>query len=238
MTHIETIIFDLDGTLYEDERVYDRYAQELAHFLPPDRQRHYLADWAAAKAGRGPLRVGLGYGENQYIGDWWGLADVLAAHHGIARSDRTAAFHATRSAMSDGTLSLEPEPWLHDLLAMLRAQGRRLIAMSNSPSPSVENVLTQLGLQERCDLVLSGAAKPAGLDRFLQESGAADRILSVGDHFVNDIAPALQAGSHALYIDHHDTGLGHGMARLRRISSRQLLPDVLHDLDQDLRSSP
>lgn len=136
MTAIETIIFDIDGTLYEDERVYDRYAQELAGFILTDCRAEYWADWRAAKAGHGPARVGLGYDEARdrlfrfapgpihssldwqgwrgavaederppararageagppveteifdldrvYIGDWWGLLGVLAAHHGV-----------------------------------------------------------------------------------------------------------------------------------------------------------
>lgn len=58
---IETVIFDLDGTLYEDERIYDRYAEELARFLPEGDRSRYLAEWERAKRGQSVEKVGMGY---------------------------------------------------------------------------------------------------------------------------------------------------------------------------------
>lgn len=61
MTEISAVLFDLDGTLYEDPAVYDRYAQELGAFLPADTRLRYLEQWDRAKAGRDAARVGMGY---------------------------------------------------------------------------------------------------------------------------------------------------------------------------------
>lgn len=61
MTGISTVLFDLDGTLYEDPAVYDRYAQEMGAFLPAESRRRYLEHWDRAKAGRDAARVGMGY---------------------------------------------------------------------------------------------------------------------------------------------------------------------------------
>jgi putative hydrolase of the HAD superfamily len=277
----ETIIFDLDGTLYEDERVYDRYAEELARYLEPERQAPYLADWEQAKQGRGVARIGLGYDEKRdrlfrfagnrilcfvdwqgktepvpdrgastpdtggaaeapeerppievplfglgrfNIGDWWGLPDALAAHYGVAPEDRAAAFLATRDYVSGDAFHLQPEPWLHDTLQTLRAAGIRLVAMSNSPAPTVEDVLAQLGIRQYFSPVIPSADKPYGLTRFLEEAGAPDRVLSIGDNYVNDIEPALRAGSPALYIDRHRTGLGTDSPLCHRVESLQAVP--------------
>lgn len=61
MTDISTVLFDLDGTLYEDPAVYDRYAQELGSFLPAAARERYLDHWERARTGRDAARVGYGY---------------------------------------------------------------------------------------------------------------------------------------------------------------------------------
>lgn len=61
MSRITTVIFDLDGTLYEDPAVYDRYAAELAANLPNVERMRYLDEWRRAQAGVAIARVGMGY---------------------------------------------------------------------------------------------------------------------------------------------------------------------------------
>ena len=65
MPAIDTIIFDLDGTLYEEERVYDRYAEEIARLLPGEDRPDFIREWGEMKGGRGPKIVGLGYDESR-----------------------------------------------------------------------------------------------------------------------------------------------------------------------------
>lgn len=85
MTEISTVLFDLDGTLYEDPAVYDCYAQELGSFLRSDARQRYLDQWERARTGRDAARVGMGYDAERdllfrYAGghivsliDWQGL---------------------------------------------------------------------------------------------------------------------------------------------------------------------
>lgn len=61
MTGVSTVLFDLDGTLYEEPAVYDRYAEELGSFLPTGTRGLYLAHWQRAKRGIDVARVGMGY---------------------------------------------------------------------------------------------------------------------------------------------------------------------------------
>lgn len=280
------IIFDLDGTLYEDRALYDRYTEELARFLPEARRQQLRDDWEAAKRGDTPARIGLGYDDerNQLfryahgritayidwdgreepvvgdgpvdvsdralfgsgqpvagsdqpgsssgrlnIGDWWGVPQALAARYGVRREDRTAAFHATRDFMATEAWEIRPEPGLPEALNQLRAAGIPLVAMTNSPLPTTENVLARLGLRDRFDEVIASVEKPYGLARFLQRVEQPKRALSIGDNFVNDIEPVLQVGGAALYIDRHATGLGSEYSRCDRVRSISEVPGWIEE---------
>ena len=80
----------------------------------------------------------------------------------------------------------------------------------------------RFGLEGRFDLIVDGAGKPG---RWGDHIAAFDRLsgrgclLSIGDHWDNDIAPVLAAGREAAYIG----GTGrHGGATYRAA----LLPDM------------
>ena len=103
---------------------------------------------------------------------------------------------------------MQVEPSLRPTLLTLRDSGLCLIAMSNSPAGSVADTFDQLEISDCFSRIIPDAAKPAGLIDFLGNLPQPVRTLSVGDNYVNDIEPALDAGSPALYIDRHDTGLG------------------------------
>lgn len=261
---IQTIIFDLDGTLYEDERVYDRYAEELARFLAAPERGRFLGEWGAIKEGQAPARIGLGYdlaadrlfrhargrivsyfdwtgeheeaadradvgpvygpdalfgGDRFNLGDRWGLLGSLAARYGVTTQQRDTAFLATRDFMGTPEGRLREERGLRPVLEALRRSGQRLIAMSNSPAATVDDVFGQLGVRDCIDLIISDAHKPRGLQEYLERQTEPESTLSVGDNYVNDIEPALEAGGWALYIDRHETGLGADWDRCERVPS-------------------
>jgi putative hydrolase of the HAD superfamily len=257
----DLVIFDLDGTLYEDPRVYDRYTRELSRFIPAESRGAFLQDWRRARAGRGVGRVGMGYdrsrdrlfrfagdtisghldwegtdlpaedqvsspsaatlfgGDRVFIGDHWGLPEALAIHYGVAQADRATAFLATRAWMTSDHHALEVTLELRATLEALSGAGARLAALSNSPADTVDDVLRRLGIRDLFSTVSASSNKPVGLIRFLGEHGAGEHVLCVGDHYVNEIAPALVLGCHALYIDRHRTGLGAENPNCTRVRS-------------------
>ena len=264
---IDTLVFDLDGTLYDDIRIYNRHARELVHFVPPKSRRAFLRDWRAARDADSWLRVGLGYDESLdrlfefegstilryldwsgtaipqmdaspvlawgsrgasdeadqrffHLGDLWGLLTALATHYGIERQERHAAFLATREAMVGDEFLLRPDPRLAGILSHLKAEGKHLLAMSNSPESAVLGTLRELKLGELFEQVLFSAAKPRGLVAWMAEANRPGNVLSAGDHFINDIEPALAAGAEALYIDRHATGLGRADPHCHTVGSR------------------
>jgi FMN phosphatase YigB (HAD superfamily) len=78
--------------------------------------------------------------------------------------------------------------------------------VTNAPEASLEPVLDRLGLDGLFDRVVGDAAKPVGLEAMLDgflEDRKPERILSVGDIPVNDLAPAADRGCATAYIDHY-----------------------------------
>lgn len=58
---IEVLIFDLDGTLYEDTHHFDFYATKLCDKLPSYKQEAFTADYKAILNGEHPLKMGMAY---------------------------------------------------------------------------------------------------------------------------------------------------------------------------------
>lgn len=194
------LILDFDGTLWRGDGPLLAYAEAVADELPDDLRAGYLQRvvaflagdrWGAAAGGLPPA-------------DGWAAVAEFAAPLGLSAERRQAAFLATRARIAEGEFLLEVPDGLPAFLESSRAECGLVLA-SNSPASSVEPVLDHLGLSSLFDAVVCGAGKPAGL----AELGAAwqartglpsERIMSVGDHYPNDIAPAVAAGWASTYI--------------------------------------
>jgi FMN phosphatase YigB (HAD superfamily) len=62
MDGVRIIVYDLDGTIYDDTRHFDLYAREIQSYLPETVQDAFWRDYEAVVAGRHPaLRVGTFY---------------------------------------------------------------------------------------------------------------------------------------------------------------------------------
>lgn len=57
-SEIKVLVFDLDGTLYEDTHHFDYQAERLKGKLPVDKQQLFETDYAATKLGDHPLKMG------------------------------------------------------------------------------------------------------------------------------------------------------------------------------------
>lgn len=141
-------------------------------------------------------------------------APLVPEHH------RQEAFLTSRRVLADGQIPgiSAPEGLAGFLAAVGRNAQRHLI--TNSPLSGVTETLDSLGITDLIDKIDPDAAKPHGLHRLLPtltagSARAPHQILSVGDVYENDIAPALQFGAATAYIDRfdHDTGPAHVRAR-------------------------
>ncbi|UOF92108.1 HAD family hydrolase [Fodinisporobacter ferrooxydans] len=64
---VKLVIFDLDGTLYEDDDHFEYYAEQLKHRLPEHLQASFSNDYNQAKDGKLPLQIGRVYDQQK---DW------------------------------------------------------------------------------------------------------------------------------------------------------------------------
>ncbi|WKB35108.1 HAD family hydrolase [Terrilactibacillus sp. S3-3] len=100
---------------------------------------------------------------------------------------------------------LHQTPGLKKGLMKLKKEGKKLILMTNSEAEDVSRLLKKLELSDVFHERLTLAKKPyqteghlqAMMERFNLEPG---RIVSVGDNFLNEIAPALRLGMKGVYI--------------------------------------
>jgi putative hydrolase of the HAD superfamily len=202
---------------FQGQRITEYVDWEGTVLPPPEEAPAQANPERATTAPGSPMEVPIFGPERLSIGDFWLLPDALAAHFGVPRPQRTEAFNATRAAMAGGALRLAPDPDLDAVLGALAE--RRLIAMSNAPRWTVDEVLQQLAIGHRFSSIVADAGKPLGLTRLLERLGNPGRVLSVGDNYVNDLEPALKAGAYGLYLDRHDTGQGAESDRCYRVRS-------------------
>jgi FMN phosphatase YigB (HAD superfamily) len=120
-------------------------------------------------------------------------------------------------------------PALVEVFEKLRGDGQvRIVLATNSPAEGLAPLLDRLGVAALFDEILPGAAKPAGLRRWIAAQLAgrpAGELFSLGDHYFNEIEPAMAVGGCAGYIDRF--GRADGPATVTAATVEDVLPGVL-----------
>ncbi len=194
------VVMDLDGTLYRGSAPYRYYAELVSRSLPPDERERYLLALERFLAGEQPAAAA----------DGWEAATVLAGGTTGGAAVFREEFLQARAFMLGAGCELEIPKGMTTFLERARTVGRLVVA-TNTPGPYVFPLLERLGLGTYFDEVCCMAEKPG---RFRSWLGAwaklygipAWAVLSVGDHFANDIAPALEGGCAAGYLDPFKVG--------------------------------
>ncbi|GAB7188464.1 hypothetical protein ATKI12_8295 [Kitasatospora sp. Ki12] len=222
------IVSDFDGTVYRSDDPIRFYARQVAGALDRaeavrflDVFERYLAEGTAAADGsEDPAEAAL----LRAAEDGWSVVQALADGHRIDPATVQRAFLASRVHMLDEACSLDPVEPLIDLYAQLRGEVRIVLA-TNSPAEGLAPLLARMGLADAFDEVVPGAAKPAGLSRWIGANLAdrpAELLLSIGDHYRNDIEPAAAVGAATGYIDRF--GRADGPATATADRAEDLLP--------------
>ncbi|MDH6109719.1 FMN phosphatase YigB (HAD superfamily) [Kitasatospora sp. MAP12-15] len=234
------LVTDFDGTLYRGDAPIRYYAGQAAAGLAPLERaellagvEHYLVEGVAA-ADRATDAVQAEAFRAAADG-WEVVAELGRRRHGLQLPRLNAAFAATRAHMATSACALEVPAGYAELLSDLRADGVRVVLATNSPAAGLDELLDRLQLRPLVDEVVSSTGKPAGLERLLRRElglpeeadgqyagAAAARVLSIGDHWRNDIAPAAALGAPCAYIDRF--GRADGPATAAAAHIEDLLP--------------
>ncbi|MCD5325460.1 MULTISPECIES: HAD family hydrolase [Pontibacillus] len=250
------LIFDLDGTLYEDTNHFDHFAYKLKDQLPKEKQEAFLNDYKRVQEGNHPLSIGKVYDAQEdifwtwdpfteqlsnpqswegkhvqsqtaetfpastfdferwiAIGDGWWPPYVLALHYGLPIIDCHQAYDDTKVDMSSQEGWLTQTPGLRPFLEEIKKE-KTIVLMTNSEATDVDRLLKELNLHDLFDDRITSATKPVQTSEHFHEllkryKVKPEEAVSVGDNFMNEIAPALQYGMHAVWLTPDEPNIEH-----------------------------
>jgi putative hydrolase of the HAD superfamily len=252
------LIFDLDGTLYEDTDHFDHYCKLMQMRVSDDKKQAFWDTYERMKNGDHPVAIGKVYdikndtsvtvdpmtlqvtkvtsfngeewsdeqikreyeGDLVYdferliaIGDGWWLPYATAMHFGLKQSDTWECYNATKEYMVTDAFTLTKTAGLKEALEKLR-QEKKIVLMTNSEKEDVKRLLDELELDGLFHAVHAESQKPLKTKEKLQEILEEFEIepheaVSIGDNFINEIAPALLIGLKAVYIQPNQIEIEH-----------------------------
>lgn len=229
MTGARLVVLDFDGTVCLGDEPVLSYARHLDRALAARDGGHSdalpsdgLIERTVALFLEGPdaVRADVGEGAGSDAGDLalaleaivdsadgYAAAAKLARSQGIDDDSLGSAYAASRRELADGLLETWAPPGLAAFLGRIQVAAR-VVLVTNATSTGVAQQLAHLGLDGVFDEIVTDAGKPAGmagiLTRLRREHGLADlpeRLLSVGDIWRNDLAPAAEQGSATALIE-------------------------------------
>ena len=224
------LVVDFDGTVYRSDAPVRYYAERIAEALDARDARAYLDAFerylvrGVAAAGEYAGGVGAVLASAE---DAWSAVQGLAWNvYGVDTATTQAAFLDTRLAMLRDDFEVAPVPALVDALAELGGRIRIVLA-TNSPEAGLAPLLDRLGVAGLFAEVVPGARKPEGLREWMTAALAgrpAAGLFSLGDHYRNEIEPAMAIGAAAGYIDRFGRADGPATASAPRVED--LLPAI------------
>lgn len=209
------LVLDFDGTVCLGDGVVWAYADAALRLVPSEAEARLRRELAAFLAGETEHEWADGYSAVAHLVSSLVTPDALSA-----------AYLQSRTALSDPDVEISAPAGLAALLEEIAPSVRRLV-VTNAPRTGLDVALRRLGLAEHVDGVVASAGKPdrsAELLADLLGHRAPAELLSVGDFWGNDIAPALQLGCATAFVDH--TGRDPGPAHVRARTFGELYPSV------------
>ena len=186
------LVLDFDGTICLGDGLVWAYAEGVLEHLAGD-LAHRISSALRAYLDGDPA-------SGDYADGYGALAELARPHVDGAVLDD--AYARSRLALEDLDVEIQAPEGLAALLDELSDVHR--VVVTNAPSTGLDTALRRLGLRGRIDEVIPSAGKPARgrevLTTLLDGTPAA-HLMSVGDIWDNDIAPALELGSATAFID-------------------------------------
>lgn len=192
------LVFDFDGTLCLGDAPAIAYAHEVEELAGVDGVVDALTRFL------GDVDDERGVDESfANCDDPYDVVTIASAQQGVSDAQRSAAYLRSRAAAAG--LEVHAPEGLHDFLDELHST---LVLVTNAPEDGLDGLLETLGLTGRFAEIVTSAGKPLGMAEYLAPHHERGRpILSVGDKWVNDLAPAAELGATTALIDSYGLGL-------------------------------
>ncbi|MFJ4163954.1 HAD family hydrolase [Microbacterium sp. NPDC089698] len=178
------LVFDFDGTIALGDGPILAYAHKIA-----DELSEQTADLD------GPRFLALVRSELYADGadslDGYDAVRRIAEAHGAGPTLLERAYLASRQALGTPAAPVGAPAGLADLLREVDAWR---ILVTNAPATRIAETLAELGLGDVFDHVITAAGKPTGLGAVLDSLPDGAVVLSIGDVWRNDLAPAHERG--------------------------------------------
>jgi len=207
------LVLDLDGTLALGNTPVLGYARAIGTLAP---QADGLA--AAVEAFLADPGADDRLRDAQ---DGYQAVQMLSEGLGVDGAVRSHAYALSRAALDDDLGDVRAPDGLVAALAELDAH---LVLVTNSPRDGLDTLLGHLGIADLVHEVRTDAGKPTGmrplLVDLLHDHGIASDpawLLSAGDIWANDLAPALELGCSTAYVDTYDRRQGPAHVRGRTL---------------------
>lgn len=178
-----TIILDFDGTIALGAGPIEAFALAVATAVDDaaftDRA---MADVAAFERGESEAR------------DGYDVISTLAAKQGVTADVLETAYQSSRALLGSEHAAIAPPRGLAEFLTRIGSHARIVLA-TNAPGAGIRPVLEGWHVADLFDEMHFTVGKPAGLSPILRAATAAGPVLSVGDIFEFDLAPAAELGA-------------------------------------------
>ncbi|PCE14585.1 hydrolase [Microbacterium sp. SZ1] len=175
------LLFDFDGTIALGDGPVLAYARQVADGL--GERGDGLVDG---------IRSALAAAEAGAL-DGYDAVRRAALERGADAALLSSAYRASREQLATAHAPITVPEGLAELLAAAEGRAERLL-VTNAPAIRLDEALDALGLTGLFDRIVTSARKPAGLEALLAELPSDIRVLSVGDIWHNDLAPAHARG--------------------------------------------
>lgn len=208
-----TIIFDFDGTVAVGDGPVRAYARFAAEAAGGDYLERVEAELARYNAGASAYR------------DGYDVVGSLAREAGVDEATLSAAYAHSRTQLGTTGAPVEPAPGLAELTARLDPS-IRLVLATNAPGDGIDRALDAWGLADAFAERHFAVGKPAGLEPIIRAALEAGPVLSIGDIYEFDLAPAAALGADTALVG-ATAASSPAQPTLRGQTLAVLVPDIL-----------
>ena len=194
---IKAIVFDADDTLWDCQSHFEavelRYCQLLTEWCDAEEAATALFN---TERGNMPL---LGYGSKAFT------ISVIESALQMSKGKISQASLEELIQMGKQLLLMPCTPLPGVIETLSKLQGYKLVLLTKGELQEQENKIKRSGLEHYFSHIEIVSNKDESTFRQLSDKLgiAAERMLSVGNSFKSDIAPALSVGYHAIHIPFH-----------------------------------